>query len=939
MGVKPYKFDGVVFVDLDKFTTIPELKGKQHEIFNRFHELTDILDHLLSMKYSPSGNLHAFFYHTTIKDEKEYDELAGLDMALLAYAIKRLIGLDLRDFDGALDAHQKHYQKLNVNDSKVQWNIYCNPVSLDKKDITRLKNEYSMCFKGLTDRRISGVNSTTISEDGDTRVDKDYYILGWNGYDARTVIASAAYIHFKKDIDITREWLSKTFSNANEINSQLESMIRNGKVEGKFHPQVEEYLFGRSSVINTTDSKPVILNDGEYLSDKIDIDQLHDKWYYIVSNTNTGKTEFVKGIMTNPDVDKIVLVQMNQALRDGKKHGIEEFTRDNFIWDTSLSKDKVHTTVEGFVRNMNDVDLRDYIVVVDEAHLLQDYSSMKGKVDVHRILLQMIETARQVIFMSATPKNEMNLFPFTVLEFIKRQPQLLEIVKHPIKYHGRGSKENARYTFMNKIILEQSKKTKCLVFSNKNYNKWHSYGMKNTDYKLFHSRNKGEEWVECVLNDNTTSSDITLATIYLGVGVEIKKENEVHIFFDLDEGWDMDFIIQTLGRPRDAEKLVLHWFYTDKVITNDKTFDLEDKKSILSTAFRHLVIQNENTDEPLLNLLAARMTGVYDSLFKQYNGNDKVEALIISQIISNYCNVTVYDMDLLLKRVLYKNVCVRENDVEELLTKGKKRIKTEETTLYDILCSKSDNWWRDIIVNMERFENVLAGPDMVYDNKVNAFNTLKQCKWIWNEGFNLQQVRDYFETISTAERIIGYLSKYCKVKAGNVSVCSFDGSETIKERLEKEFSIVEKVFTQEYIDYRIEKIVNRHPMREYPLGPPILDEIFKEVIGLDERETLEEYVPYPFNGTSYKECLKKDKQELSELNGKIGGKTSSPKKEVILKNSRSEEVKKFDSKESCMKFLKISPATFSKYLKVGHTKKVVDWIPIMIGGKPMQYAG
>jgi hypothetical protein len=111
------------------------------------------------------------------------------------------------------------------------------------------------------------------------------------------------------------------------------------------------------------------------------------------------------------------------------------------------------------------------------------------------------------------------------------------------------------------------------------------------------------------------------------------------------------------------------------------------------------------------------------------------------------------------------------------------------------------------------------------------------------------------------------------------------------------------------------------------------------VIGFDEREIPEEYVPYPFNGMSYKECLKKDKQELSALNGKIGGKTSSPKKEVVLKNSRSEEIKKFDSKESCMKFLKISPATFSKYLKVGHTKKVVDWIPIMIGGKPMQYAG
>jgi hypothetical protein len=104
MGVKLYSFDGVVFVDLDKFTQTPELRGKQNEIFNSFDKISsECLYNLLTMKYNPSGNLHAFFYHPLIKDEKQYDEFAMMDLALLACAIKKILGIDLRDEKDTID--------------------------------------------------------------------------------------------------------------------------------------------------------------------------------------------------------------------------------------------------------------------------------------------------------------------------------------------------------------------------------------------------------------------------------------------------------------------------------------------------------------------------------------------------------------------------------------------------------------------------------------------------------------------------------------------------------------------------------------------------------------------------------------------------------------------------------------------------------------------
>ena len=88
-------------------------------------------------------------------------------------------------------------------------------------------------------------------------------------------------------------------------------------------------------------------------------------------------------------------------------------------------------------------------------------------------------------------------------------------------------------------------------------------------------------------------------------------------------------------------------------------------------------------------------------------------------------------------------------------------------------------------------------------------------------------------------------------------------------------------------------------------------EILYSVLGLDDEigETLDIEI---FRGDTYIECLQRISQ--TELRS-LGGKSSSPKKVISIINTETNEKKTFESKVECMKFLKMSSRTFSKFVK------------------------
>lgn len=908
-GPNTPEFDGVVFIDLDKFDEYDDLKGFQKTIFDNFDEICKYMPSLLAMKYSPSGNIHAFVYHQDIKDGNHYRELGALYLSVLTLVINKVTGVDLRKYEGVLDGHQMSpYQKFNVNDSEIHWNKYCCAQTFSRQDVNKLKVEYANIFRGEV-QRTAGIESTIITGKGDVVVDADYVILGMKGYEARTAIAAASYFHFKQDINSTRNWLENTFANAEEINKQLTSMVNNGRIGNKYDTAVEQYIFGNDGI-------KITLNDGEYLSGKIDFDKLTKKWYYIISNTNTGKTEFVKGL-TKGD-RKIVILQMNKALRDGKKQGIEDITMGNFNWGEVASMDQIHTTVEGFIRNCNGLDLSEYVIVVDEAHLLQDYSAIDGKMRTNRDLIEILPNAGKIIFMSATPKTEIKLFPFEILEFEKTQKQNLDISCHPIKYTGRGSREASRYGYMFNYINKTTKDSgfKSVIFSNKHQECWKKYGIKDMDYTWFHSLNKENDKVASILDYNKLVTDITLATIYLGVGVEIKNEEQIHIWFDLDEGWDRDFIIQSIGRPRDAQDIHVHFFYTaDKDIKNGRLNEKEVE--MVEAAFGHLIeLRGEGELLPTVNLIAAKMTGVYDVNFDTYKCRDKIQALKIGQMISNKDYMTIYDMDIL-RKLPYNKIRVRYNEEVELNTDGKTRIKRQETDLEEYLLSRDDNWWLER--ENKTYNELIEEMSILIIDKKNGRTVIEKCKWIWRRGFELKKSYEYFGSIDKAKEILVWLNNYCDIKTGNKTITEFEGArQDIVDQIKTQMEMVEKIFTKEYLEWRLDKIVLKQPFREHRIT---FNDEMMELLGIDVEVSQKSSndQPEPFNGTTYKDISGKVKKERVEKMGKANAKF------IKIQNIETGEVFEFNTTKEAIEHLGTTKPSFNRWKKGDTIKSLTNW--------------
>lgn len=913
-GCKPYTFDGVIFVDIDKFNADERLQGVQDVIFNRFDELCQDMPNLLCIKYSPSGNLHIFIYHQDIKDGHKYEELARMYTCLLAKAIRHRIGVDLRDYDGAIDTHLcSPNQQLNVNDSPVRWNVMCSNITLSKKQKENLTAEYGEYMTTKT-KRLHDVSSTIITGDGEIKVDKNFVILGWNGYDARTRIGCTAYIHFKRDLDKTKEWIASQFSNAAEIQTQLVSLINSGKCDGFYIPSIEKYLFSNDGV------QSIIIPNDKYLSDIVDFGEMDKKYYYLNAGTGGGKTELVKGLAKTVG-EKVIILQMNKALRDGKKQGIEDITYDNFKWSNTISKDRIHTTVEGFNRNCSQLDLSEYTVIIDEAHLLQDYSAIDGKRETNATLIERISEAKRVIFMSATPKTETKLFPFEMMKFIKMKDQTLNITGHPLKYNGKGSKEAARYSNMGNYI--KSVDGKHIIFSNKHQECWKKYALENVDYTWFHSLNVNDEKVISILKDNRLMTDITLATIYLGVGVEIKNEKDIHIWFDLNEGWDKSFIEQAIGRPRDAERIHLHFFYTDD--TDMRTGVLSDEEiEIVENAFDELI---EDVDgKPTINLIAAKMTGIYDNNFNTRGSKDKVKMLKIGQIISSKDYFTINDLDLL-RQLPYKNIKVKFLDSYVIQTDGKKRYDRQELTLKTHLASRTERWWIEQCNIKPSYEELLNELNTYWDDKKNARSMLQQCKFIWKSGVEIDNADGYFDNIGTGSNVLHDVRDYCEVKAGVKVIKEITGGEEHMEKILAKFKRIEIGFTKEYLDYRIDCIIHNRPIRPITIFDAV-DPLLKEFLDIElEMETNK--IPYPFKTKTWKEAGEICKEELQKMDGKvggkIGGKIGSPKKAITIVNTETNETLKFESKTECMNYLNIGTKAFSRFVKGETVKKVKVW--------------
>lgn len=917
--VNPYTllFDGVVFVDIDNCQEV------SHKIFDSFDKICGEIPNLLAMNFSYSKNIHCYFYDEDIKnDSSKYSERALLYLTAFAAVVKKVLGIDLRDIEGALDEHSKSpTQRLFLNHSTFKWNEHCCKALIKKDERNKLKAEYHSLFR-IAESKRTVVETPLIKGEGKILVDSTFNLLGYGtGYEARTLIASAVYMHFEKDIERAREYLSSKFENAQEINIQMTSMINNGYIERKCREDIEKYLFGFSV------NEEHILKPGQYLSEVIDIDKLEGRYYYIQSNTGSGKTEFVKKYLKDKE-GEVFFVQMTKALRDGKKQTIENFTFENWEYGLDKSLTKFHMSLDGVIKQLRERSskLHQYTIIVDESHLLEDYINIREIVI--NEFLTLLKRAGKVVFMSATPKSDIKLFPFEKVCFTRIQEQDLVIHLHPLKLFGEGSKDRAKYEFVTRWIKQRNNKV--IVFSNKKQEAWKKYGLNCEGVTYFNSNNYNDDGVQAILKENKLINHITLSTIYMGCGVEVKHEKEVDVVFFLNEGFDDSTIIQSIGRPRcsgGVEKVNVHFFYTTDC--SFKGYHTKEDAVFLQNAFDNLVVhENHGT---LINVLAAHMTGIRASSFNEWESKNEVKLLKVSQLMRNisYFNPSSVSV---LKHLPYRSIEIKYEDIVDLDRKGEKSIIRSEKKLLFYLCSLSRTKVSHL-VNEDGYEALLDSGNIPYDDKKNAREEIRRAVYIAQHGIEISEALHFFGTLKRAVKHIKALDIRISLDIKQETLKRFEGDGSIYDKFLREFEANELIFTDEYKKHRLELLQGK--VQNIDVTSDFLnaehEEVFLEFLGInkDELNSDNEDVKIPvFRGTTFRNCVSVNKSR--SIGGSVGSKEGKKKGgqkggsktfSVKIQKVDTGEIISFESKTECMNYLGWSSKKFSEFMKNKRDKK------------------
>ena len=718
-----------------------------------------------------------------------------------------------------------------------------------------------------------------------------------SGYDARTVIVASAYHHFDCDIDKTVHYICGRYENSKTMCDQLRSMVSTGSVRYLWDSTTEKILF--------PSTRGGILKSTKYLSDvvKLDKELRHNKYIYICSNTGTGKTELVKKYITEHPEKKVIYIQMMKSILSGKVKGVEEITIYNtYRVESVREKPHMHLTIDKVVNTFRSVDPKEYTIFVDESHLLQDHIGFRFTII--KKLCQLLNKVDRVVFLSATPKSDIRLLDFKVLTYTKIQDQKITIRQIPVRVKNKLDAISVYFNYMIQDIEKRAKGRQITIFSNKREEKWLSCGLRDKDITRFRSEFFDDENVLSVLKDNKITTKWCLSTSYMSVGVEVKDGKHI-IAFDINEGIDISFLIQSIGRFRPGyikELEVLIYYRADK---SPYKLLKDDVANNFDAIWDNLIV---NTDEGNIpNILASKLLRLSD-IDIPIEVMRMIKTLKQSNIeeLDDYYSPHSYQI---LQSLPYKQIRVVNEDIVEVDTENIQRRSVPERELLEYLKSCRNYEITSLGETEQGYVLLWSSGIIPYNDKVASRKLIRKSKYIVNMELPFDRTMEFFKDgIDDAYTIATYLKDYVRLKRKERLIVDFQGSDDIHSKLEKGQRIVKEVFTQEFLDYvsgneRVNLFVDM-----ITKDPNM--EILSSILGID-------YVDKSidieiFKGDTYMECMQGISQ--TELRS-LGGKTSSPKKGITIVNTETNETMSFEAKRECMKFLKMSSRTFSKFVK------------------------
>lgn len=609
---------GVVFVDIDHIpsTLVDDIFAKFDDI--NFECNSAIIGCQKSSSYyrrpgTDDTGVH-FFLASRPCNGYDYVKFSSYSLALVALAIKKVLGVDVRNYGGndkVLDTSScKISQRSFLYYSDYRYNETVIPITDGTYDLnsSTLKNEYPELFKFTTEEfEVVDLSGTKVSGKVEGKIQLDFSkeciisnFLSAVEWEQGRILQTLLDIdsrdrqeyfrkhnqtlenHFKQIIRTSR-------SHKNLSERQKETAVRlllrcGVTVEENRTENIEKQEENRTTHIEMDDDKFM----SDYV-DKVEKFIVKEQVLTISAPTGTGKTTMLEKLTKKYHKNSVILVPFNVT---NKLYAWSNIVSSKS--ESSFEPGKINTMVwDQFVKHYNEIENSPTdVIFVDESHaLFLDRTYRDSAVQVWGKFQMWMQRGKKIVFISATPAGEIQKLNSRVLEFVKKDDR---DVKVNILYTNdtlSSLERDLRSNFFDKVCVFSDRDVKIL------YARLCADGLSH-DARIYHSL--WRENVEELKRNERLDHRMNLLTCIAFNGLNIRNTGEkICILVRYTEGdTTLNEIIQIVGRFRNNKDITLNIYVDDKfksfddleeLFHNAKTItDCEDNAELKSEYFERL---------------------------------------------------------------------------------------------------------------------------------------------------------------------------------------------------------------------------------------------------------------------------------------------------------------------------------------------------------------
>ena len=398
--------------------------------------------------------------------------------------------------------------------------------------------------------------------------------------------------------------------------------------------------------------------------------------------------------------------------------------------------------------------------------------------------------------------------------------------------------------------------------------------------------------------------------------MEIKSENQGHIVINLDEGFDINFIEQCIGRYRNAKDIYLHVFASKEPTGKDVRENDEEIEELKSY---YVDLHDDENNPNKLNILKAMRLNAYDGFVENKKLREAVGLLLANNIINRRNYASFISVGMLLQRLPYNNKKITINTKKLGIVEQENLFKffeNKEEKLTTYLFSLSNADLRSLM--QYTVEDILNRRLVPFNDRTAARKILKLIKpMVLNESIPFDKICDFFNrNLSTMRKEYDKAITYEKCQMEEYNINDFD-DEKLKEekkKLEENNADVELLFNKDFLD----NLRIKRPVLDFEkIFEDSYEDAFVSVMsdmGIELKNI--------FNFDSYEEFKKHKKGMKQSMAGKKRAKKCKIVTDKLEKRYGLKMGMEFDSKKDISIIAKVKRNTVSDWTRMGYVKEI-----------------